>query len=128
MGNKKLNKRRRNRRFEASKASILIKPDGRSREHLDEEYARLNAKIGVLEEFLTGSVIQQERLRRQRREGIIPPPDHPSYKRRKSSRRMILSQEEAYYQQRQQHGLTFLALFIAACAIAWWLLGSGGFQ
>ena len=128
MGNKKLNKRRRKRRYETSKDSILEKPSSRSRKGLEDEHATLHARIGVLEEFITGSVIQQERLRRQRKEGILPPPDHPSFKRRKGPRRMILSEEEAYYQQRQQHGLTFLALFVAACAIAWWLLGSGGFQ
>ncbi len=128
MGNKKLNKRRQKRQYETSKESILKNDSKRSQERLDEEYAVLNAKIGALEEFITGSVIQQERIRRQRREGILPPPDHPKFKRRERPSRMLLSQEEAYYQKRHQHGFTFLALFIAACVIGWWLLGSGGFQ
>ncbi|MCB1236492.1 MAG: hypothetical protein KDM91_15600 [Verrucomicrobiae bacterium] len=90
------------------------------KKQLDEEWQTLHAKIGVLENFIAGSVVREERRKSLRAQNVLPPPEQA--RRSHSRQRMSRWQERHYHHQRERHGLMFLLLFVAVCATAWWLI------
>lgn len=98
------------------------------RKDLDEEWETLNAKIGVLENFITGSIVHEEKKRRLRSQNILPPPESPHGKRKvRNAHRMSRWEAQNYYGKRERNGLTFLLWFGAVCAVLWWLVQTGAF-
>ena len=96
---------------------------------LDQEYEKLHAKIGVLEDFITKSAVKQDRTSRMRASNILPPPEQ--WRTPANGSKSSVANRRSRWQKRQEHaqrdrsGLTFLVLFTAACAIALWLLKTG---
>lgn len=94
---------------------------------LDEEWETLHAKIGVLENFITGSVMREQKRARLKSQNILPPPEHRTQpNRRRQSQKMGRWEAQNYYGQREKHGLMFLLLFAAVCAMLWWLINGAG--
>ena len=127
MGNQRRSRRSRSQKIADDRAEILrgegSAKSGRrssSREGIDQEWQTLNAQIGALENFLSGAHARAEHQRRQRLQNILPPPDRSELPQRQQ--RMSRLQQHHHYDQRQRHGLTFLFLFSAVCALLWWLL------
>ncbi len=97
---------------------------------LDQEYEKLHAKIGVLEDFITKSAVKQERTSRMRAGNILPPPEQWRTGSGNGGKNSVANrrsrwQKRKEHAQRDRSGLTFLALFVAACALALWLLKTG---
>ena len=91
---------------------------------VNDHYHKLNAEIGVLENFLAGHQRSAANQERMRRENIIPPPEAQGGKH-KARRRMSAAERRQYLAERELGGIKFFALFCLACAIGWWLLKSG---
>ena len=101
--------------------------DQNEQRELGEQWQSLHAKIGALENFITGSVMREEKQKRLRSQNILPPPEHRIQpNRRKHPERMGRWEAQNYYGRREMHGLTFLALFAAVCALLWWLANGTG--
>lgn len=92
-------------------------------ESLNQSHHKLNAKIGALEDFLSGHAIAEERKNQMRRENIMPPPE--TLTRQQSRRRMSAIERRRYLAERNRGGIKFFFLFSLACGIAWWLLKNG---
>ena len=81
----------------------------------------------MLEDFITGSVVREEKKRRLRSENILPPPERARGNQRvRSNQKMSRWEAQNYYGQRERNGLTFLAWFGAVCAVVWWLFRAIG--
>ena len=133
MANRRRNVRNRPKskptRKEVTEAAKMRSQSRLQSEHqeLSEEWESLHAKIGVLENFITGSVVQEEKKRRQRSQNILPPPERAHGNRRvRKNQRMSRWEAQNYYGQRERNGLTFLAWFVAVCAVVWWLFRAIG--
>ena len=135
MANRKRNRRARPQRNRIRKeVSEAAKSRSRSRlssekESIDEEWQSLNAKIGALENFITGSIVREEKQRRLRSQNILPPPERAQGNRRARNNAHRMSRWEAqnYYGKRQKNGITFLLWFLAVCAVLYYLVQTGGF-
>ena len=90
---------------------------------VNQNYHQLNAKIGVLEEFLAGHAMAAENRDQMRRNNILPPPE--STLRHQARRKMSAMERRKYLASRERGGLKFFALFCLASAIGWWLLKTG---
>ena len=111
----------------AARSRSIKRREAEESRELDEKWETLNAKIGVLENFITGSMIREQKRRRLRSQNILPPPEHRTQpNRRKQSQKMGRWEAQNYYGQREKHGLTFLLIFAAVCAMLWWLINGAG--
>ncbi|MBL9151746.1 MAG: hypothetical protein JNK37_04660 [Verrucomicrobiales bacterium] len=129
MGNQKLTKNRRDERRAAERDELLGKaPENKTdgRKGIEDEWQTLNAQIGALESFLHGIERKAAQQRKNKLENIIPPPDRGDLPRDRAGQRMSRWQERHYHEARQRHGLVFLMLFGAVCAVLWWLLNGSG--
>lgn len=128
MGNQKLSQSSRAQRRLAERAELLGKPSDSKRDPssaVDEEWHTLNAQIGALESFIHGATRRVEAQRRRKLENILPPPDRSDFPRDRGHQRMSRWQQRHHQEVRARHGLTFFLLFLAVCAVLWWLLDGG---
>lgn len=84
---------------------------------------KLHAKIDALEGFLARRAMEDNQKLQMRKDNILPPPERPL--RVKTRRQMSAAERRRYLSERNQSGLRFLALFLIACALGWWLLKMG---
>jgi hypothetical protein len=131
MENRKRNTGREQRRV-AERDELLgaRKPESKQSDDqktkIDEEWHTLNAQIGALETFITGATRRVSQQRQRKLQNILPPPDRADFPRDRTNQRMSRWQERYHRETRQRHGITFFFLFLAACALVWWLLNGGG--
>ena len=94
---------------------------------LAEEYQKLDAKIGVLEDFIVGTVIKEQRRQQMRARNILPPPEQwrDARKKKRQADRKGRWEERRYLADRERSGLTFLALFLGFCTLVWLLIKAG---
>lgn len=103
----------------------------KTREELEEESEILHAQIGELEGFIAGSPFRDSAQRFANR-NLVPPPDAKRSKRPQASsreeepevRRLSRQQRQAQIQERHNHLFTFFCLFLAVCAVIYWLLNA----
>ncbi len=90
--------------------------DGKSQRN---QQHKLNAEIAVLEGFLADQRSDEIRREEMRRENIIVP--SRSRHQAKTERTVTGAQRRAHLVERNRSGMKFLALFLAVCALLWWL-------
>lgn len=77
----------------------------------------------MLEDFLAGRAMVEERRDQMRRNNILPPPENNL--RLQARRRMSAIERRRYLAERNRGGIRFFILFCLVCGILWWLLKSG---
>ena len=127
-----LNSKARNRKHRSSKKSHNKKGEfswmndsanPAEPQSLDQKHHKLNAKIGVLEDFLAGHAMAALQKDQMRRDNILPPPE--TFIKKQSKKRMSALERRQQYAERNRGGLRFFSLFCLGCGIAWWLLKTG---
>lgn len=118
-------KRRRNHRSTGKfwdESTKVDKPrPGKSSQDPRETAHKLNAQIGLLEDFLqTHHEAELGRLK-MKSQNILPPPEH--YAAREVRPNVLsLAQKRRSNSERSRNGLQFLGLLSLACSIGWWIL------
>ncbi len=121
LNSKARNRKRRGRKktsVEKTNSSWIHDGSAPSKDH-----HKLNAQIGVLEDFLAGRAREVVHKDQMRRNNILPPPE--TFNKQRARRRMSTVERRQYLAERNRGGLSFLFLFCLSCGIIWWLLKSG---
>ncbi|NNE90186.1 MAG: hypothetical protein HKN23_00920 [Verrucomicrobiales bacterium] len=121
-----LSRKNKNRRRSKTQRLRSPKTNTSKKALLSDEYQKLDAKIGVLEDFITGTVVKESRREKMRSKNILPPPEQwgASF-HKKPDQRKARWEERQHLANRERSGLTFLALFFGFCLMVWWLINLG---
>ncbi len=121
-----MNQRRHTKRSTKPKRNTRRSDQQALKRQLEEAEYTLHAQIGQLENFIAGSPFREKKRWYDNRD-MVPPPDRFSASRsaataantgRRLSRREVMEMK----QERNKHAFTFFCLFLAVCALLYWLL------
>lgn len=107
------------------KEDLLSAPASDPEEVRNQYHHALHARIDALENFISKRVREDKKRQRMRSENILPPPERSHRTGSRGSRRISAAERRRRLAERNGSGIKFLALFLLACGIVWWLLKTG---